>query len=278
MNIHDPQPADTPPVLYKYRYFDPDGYHLRAIRDSHLWFSTARVFNDPFDSALKYNFDETNPDLRLNWAIGVIRRDFPHLSVVECRKRAKQRLTEIDNDPNYLEQFQKDSVETNYDKFGICCLTPRKDDLLMWAHYADGHKGFVVGYDTQKILYIQEELVKKRELLDLQMVSYKKQIPEINFFESMTSDHTYEDIIKLLITKSERWSYEQEYRLILWYHIDTNLSLPSDCITEIIQGCRIEPDDEKKLRDVIQSSVSTPALFQAREHDTEFSLEIEEIQ
>ncbi len=275
MNIHDPQPADTPPVLYKYRYFDPDGYHLRAIRDSHLWFSSARAFNDPFDSALKYNLDITDSDLRLNWAIDFVQRDFPHLSYDECRARAQLRLQEIDRDPNYNRGFQEMYVEANYDKFGVCCLTTIPDDLLMWSHYAYGHKGFVVGFDTQKILDIQEELAKKKELLDLQMVSYEKQKPVINFFESMTSDHWREDIIKLLITKSERWSYEQEYRIMLWDHIDTTLSLPSDCITEIIQGCRIEPDDERNLREAIIASSTSPTVFQSHIHKTDFKLIIE---
>ncbi len=280
MNIHDPQPADTPPVLYKYRYFDLEGYHLQAVRDSHLWFSSARAFNDPFDSALKYNLDITDQDLRLNWAINVIGRDFPHLSYDECRIQAQSHLQEIDNDPNYLRIFQEQYINKNYEKFGVCCLTTIPDNLLMWSHYADGHKGFVIGYDTRKLKELQEELVRKKErlVLDLQMVNYEKQKPVINFFESMTSNYRHEDIITLLITKSERWSHEQEYRLILWDHIDTTLSLPSDCITEIIQGCRIEHNDEKKLRDVIHSSVSTPMLLHARKHDSEFRLEIESVQ
>lgn len=32
-------------------------------------------------------------------------------------------------------------------KYGILCLAEAPDNLLMWAHYADCHRGFVVQFD-----------------------------------------------------------------------------------------------------------------------------------
>ena len=33
------------------------------------------------------------------------------------------------------------------EKFGICCFTARCDNSLMWAHYANDHKGRCVKYN-----------------------------------------------------------------------------------------------------------------------------------
>jgi hypothetical protein len=45
------------------------------------------------------------------------------------------------------EQFQKsfqNTVQTYSWPLGILCLCESNDSNLMWYHYADGHKGFVI--------------------------------------------------------------------------------------------------------------------------------------
>ena len=47
---------------------------------------------------------------------------------------------------------------------GVCCFSEKKDDILMWSHYADGHKGFCLEFITpkhnrdQEVIYNQERL------------------------------------------------------------------------------------------------------------------------
>lgn len=36
------------------------------------------------------------------------------------------------------------------DLIGLLCLTEKPDNLLMWAHYADSHAGFVVSALTSR--------------------------------------------------------------------------------------------------------------------------------
>ena len=141
------QPIDTPPILYKYRIFDSKGHYLNLILDGELWFSSARAFNDPFDSALQYQFEDNPPGIRRKWAENFLKREIPHLNRKERRKLAHEKVKEIDSE--YIEKQIPHHVELNYKRYGICSLTEIRDDLLMWAHYSDQHRGFCVGIDTE---------------------------------------------------------------------------------------------------------------------------------
>jgi hypothetical protein len=39
-------------------------------------------------------------------------------------------------------------IRRNLDAVGILSLADAPDKLLLWAHYSDNHKGFVVGFNT----------------------------------------------------------------------------------------------------------------------------------
>jgi hypothetical protein len=53
-----------------------------------------------------------------------------------------------------------EKIDSIDQKFGILSLTAAKENLLMWAHYADEHKGAVVEIDIRDPLF-SENLSKK---------------------------------------------------------------------------------------------------------------------
>ncbi len=267
MAFTGPQPEGTPQTIYKYRYFDSNSYHLRNLVNAELWFTSARTFNDPFDSAIPLDLTGLNSDVAVRWAENFLTREFPHFNPDERRKLAEERIQQMRNDPNDSSWFQEDHIEENYSKFGICSLTPHRDNLLMWAHYAKHHQGFCFGVDTQKLLALQRELAPSI-LLDLHKVTYSELMPRINFFESMQSPNGDEDLVRLVTTKSTHWEYEHEYRLMLWKHPNTSLPIGFDAINEIILGCRIKPEDKQSILSLLRNlgagtmqCVSTETVF-----------------
>jgi hypothetical protein len=200
------QPIDTPPILYKYRNFDSKGHYLKLIQDGELWFSSARAFNDPFDSALQYQFKDNPEGIKRKWAEDFLKRYKPHLDRKERRKIVREKLKEIDS--AYIEKQIQYQVELNYKNYGICSFTEIRDDLLMWAHYSDHHRGFCVGIDTNELLQCQLALhMGNMQLTKLVKVIYSSTMPSINFFETMLN-HNTNDTVTLLTTKSIHWSYE----------------------------------------------------------------------
>ncbi len=102
----------------------------------------------------------------------------------------------IDN--NRLAQATFDS------KFGILCLTENPDSLLMWAHYANNHNGFVIQFDETHEFFASTS--HEGQVLELTKVEYSAQRPVLSF-SSINSPSLY-------YRKSPEWAYENEWRII----------------------------------------------------------------
>ena len=79
-------------------------------------------------------------------------------------------------------------------------MTEKYDSPLMWAHYANSHTGFCVGYAKDEIKAISTRFDK---------VSYKSQPHKVNLEQI-----NMEEIESLLYIKSEDWRYEEEWRAV----------------------------------------------------------------
>jgi len=78
---------------------------------------------------------------------------------------------------------------------GLLCFSKDKYNPVQWAHYAENHKGICLGLDIpdsklRKVKYVAERLAR----------------------ETLNDPDRNE---KLLTTKFNHWSYEQEHRLLL---------------------------------------------------------------
>ena len=113
-----------------------------------------------------------------------VRREYPHLNNEKRRILVRKRLREMRKDPQHLDWFKETFTERNYDTFGMCCLTPHKDNLLMWAHYSFNHQGFCVGFNTTKLNLFLKSLALYDKVIELLKVSYSVIMPNINFYKS----------------------------------------------------------------------------------------------
>jgi len=86
--------------------------------------------------------------------------------------------------------FYKDYLKSINEEFGIFSLSKSKNNLLMWSHYADSHKGYCIGFDHEMLLNISGSLGS---------VIYSNLFPKLSLFPK--SDAL--DFLKLLRTKSK---------------------------------------------------------------------------
>ena len=272
---------NLPPILYKYRYFDPDGYHLKIITDTALWFTSSREFNDPFDTTIPFRFKNVSTAQWTRWANDFMKRERPDLNKQERRRLIQQRKKVIFSNPRkWHERFNQQNIEDVQRKLGICCLSARRDDLLMWSHYSDSHKGFCVGIALSKLGDLQEKLAKPQngrgEFLDLIKVNYKDEMPQIDFISAMLydrEDHNY--FYTMMGTKYSAWEYEEEYRLVYWKHPNTALEMGQDAIVEVILGCQISAENQAAILSAIRSSNNHPEVFKAQKKDGRFALKLD---
>jgi len=79
---------------------------------------------------------------------------------------------------------------------GVVCFSTTWADPVVWAHYADKHRGICLGfeiYNFQKVDYVKERLI-------------------------FPSDITLDALNAILSTKYENWQYEKEIRF--WTRLD----------------------------------------------------------
>lgn len=101
-----------------------------------------------------------------------------------------------------LEKIVHDGFENNV---GVLSLTESPDNLLMWAHYANSHKGFVVEFDSEHPFFDQRKS-EKDELRHLKKINYTKTRPSNVLME-------VENMSEFLV-KSTDWAYEKEWRIL----------------------------------------------------------------
>lgn len=131
-----------------------------------------------------------------------------------------------------------DQVRT---KLGIFSLSKTVFNELLWAYYANGHKGFCIEYDFEQL----KKSISKGHLHSIFNVQYKNDIPEFSI--NSITDNLVDDtqFLKCLIaTKSMAWEREEEIRITLYS--SGLLGISPESVTGIYFGFRM-PESDKEL-------------------------------
>jgi hypothetical protein len=220
------QPFNPPERLF--HYFRPK--YSSILTSPILWFSDPSTFNDVFDSCPRYDelIREQNDEITRRIYAFHTHRDDP-ISLHEWRRLHKGKTDEI------IEALNEASPGAFQRKFGVyygvVCFTEHVDNLLMWGHYTDCHKGFALEYDPRYTLFRPPDFGK---------VTYSKERPILT-----TRTRT-----KVFFCKSDEWRYEDEYRLVKWKDSWTekrSVPLPMDSIKAVYFGARMSPENRSEL-------------------------------
>lgn len=153
----------------------------------------------------------------------------------------------------------------------------------MWSHYADNHKVFVIGFDSENEFFHQKRSADD-ECNYIRKVQYSEDRPKIQ----LTS---LEDMADILLAKSKEWEYEQEWRMLKPLReadetIQNNnepiclFSFPPQCITEIIFGCRMSDSDKEEMLEyfINDKDYTHVEKYQAVLDEKEFRLNMVHVQ
>lgn len=116
---------------------------------------------------------------------------------------------------NSQEDAQRIICESLDSKFGVLCLTEKNDNHLMWSHYANSHKGFVIGFDTDNACF-DKRSNDTAQIGFIKKVEYSVERPRITFYQpGVPEDLQAQNIAKdFFYKKSKCWEYEQEWRIL----------------------------------------------------------------
>lgn len=295
---------------------------LLILENRNLKYSSPVVYNDPFDTQTRLDFDfeisefvaafidelyrmvhdEKEPvgddtdtlfrDIKATW----------HMARKRSKKMSKYLLKQlsrplVDAEIKWSTQYIED-MNSWWKKHVIAsrvlCVAEKQDNLLMWAHYAHEHTGAVIEFeclpelDTPLCAASKVAYVKKPPVI----AKLDEYVKEMTGQSSRTRDHKslYYD---LFLSKSEIWSYEQEWRVFIPPSDIENPTVQKDAdgneilfelvplypqeIHAIYLGYRMASENRQRIEKCLTGDFSHVKKYKCLRSDKDYRLDFEEM-
>ena len=292
-----------------YKYVNLEGAK-KIIANSSLRFARPAEMNDPFDVRIDELFDSDleqflgenklplfdlfvqNPEPYLKRkgfqpkaaemfakALGAL----PEADKVQLRNEfAATDLAKLYPDMDGMKQrieADRQFVISNIENTGIFCATKNFSNLLMWAHYADQHKGLVLGFkpslERDSMLMLLEPVIYSNE----RPAFYDPKLDWNPDADKEASRIVSEQIIKRIhFTKSLHWSYEEELRFVIPDEVKQGeqasfLKFYPEELAELYLGCRMEENVKDQISSIALKLNPKVAIFQSKLAKYSYELE-----
>ena len=225
-------------VLTLRKYVAASVHDLENLSNKQIVCVSPKKFNDPIDTYFYFSDDD-------------------------CFKKSKKILTQEIMDTIRISCFI--NQKGIYEKRKGNKLT--SNEILMWTHYADAHKGICLEYQVPigDFGFIEGKPFDKSKII-LQKINYIENLAtdfEALFSDSEDEKYTETNFEYLLgtcfFTKDKSFEYENEIRLLEFVGSSseielTHVPMPFDYLTEIVFGERC-PLDLKYLINCINKQV-----------------------
>ena len=277
-----------------YRYFK--SHALDALRDTRLRVSCVSSFNDPFECMFSASGNMTEEkagkycDTRSNdpsFRDEAISTAFPNLIVPESAKIQFMRDKRGVMVKALVDRFEEVKQASMAQREAIVDATLRvacfsaddaepKDEILMWSHYSNSHKGVRIGF----------EMPRHTAYFKIYPMEYRSTRTEFDLSENSFDVAIQDALRKSVVRKSIAWAYEREHRLMTFPNVCIGEKLSDGSMAEFVPiepnwvrrvdfGTRIDETEKQGILALVAQRYPHVECFQARYHATDYSLEYE---
>lgn len=255
-----------PQYLYKYLSFaSPHGAAAieNAIVNRRVYFPYVSQFNDPM---------EMSPVLVYEGSPKALRKDYERLIKLHApamtRERRRSEARSANAGPLHPKNLnatrlsiQRKSAQVFAQQTTAYCLTEENENLLMWAHYADSHKGVCLQFRADRSLgRVARKVVYSTDRPKAEQLSPKK----------------FDQLFASAITKSSDWKYEKEWRVFGASSSSAGYRrIDEDELTGVILGAAIDPVNRESVLNWIASSPTKLGLYKAKFSDEYYRVDVE---
>lgn len=257
---------------------------LSYLEDELLRLTQPSDLNDPFEllpvlpskeeflSVLKRRFEENMEFLKLNNVINIDKDKF--ITEQKTKYNELVKAINLDNENSIRNTFLLRLEELNK-HMGIISLTRRWDSTLMWSHYSNSHTGFCVGFDSENPFFKDY-----RKIADIQKIFWS--VIYSNQRIKVPTEKGEKIDMKVLLTKSKEWEYEEEERLIVFLRLAKKIiksepydiylyKIPHTLIKEIIVGVNCPKNEQKIIENFCKKN--NIELYKCKISDEHFNME-----
>jgi hypothetical protein len=260
-----------PEYLYKYTSV---ARLEEILTQGRIFFPTPADFNDPFDGKVRQK--KTPRRKRERYNRDLLRDRQPRMPKHLRKELAKRASISDDEDKRFSNRIHQG--------VGILCLTEKRDNVLMWSHYAEKHTGVFLEFHGFSLT--------GSSTFPPLPVRYSDEYPVVDLFEMkhlvngndpLASSKQREIVECIYLTKAKGWEYECEWRVVdlVGAHFAgrgrgfRRISLEQ--LTGVVLGCRTPNSHKIKIRELIALGNIHPTLYEARESADSFALEVIEV-
>jgi hypothetical protein len=275
-----------------------------VLENSTLRWTRPSEFNDPFDHQVSYRFKFSKDELSaalfeeierliyLDEEVVFVAEKLLNKMVILLRsvkeKIPKSELVEklrtgcIESSENFEGYKQKlnDLLESTLNQSRVLCVAETNENVVMWSHYADSHKG----------ICLRLECVDEVDtsLLVAKPVTYTDEFPSFIGLDDYVKYLTGQDdpmmaslLMNAAYLKHSDWGYENEWRLHRPHENEHGLF--NDWVEDksvfgaVYFGCKIDPTHASDLMEIIDSKYPNMEIYQASISSVAFKLEFERI-
>lgn len=252
-----------------YKYVSPEA-GIKTIKNGHIRFSQADALNDPFE--IYPNFDTYRKSLK-EAIHEELKNNSIEMDIIERESKIQKDVDIIIE--NRFNHIRKEGL--------VLSLTKKRNNLVMWSHYTNAHRGFVIGFDSDNSFF--HEVTPQRNTTPLTPVKYIEERVSVPSFKAKII--TSKEYMEFFLTKSIHWKYEEELRMIVT-PMDENIieekdgneldiyvfDFPPECIKEIIFGYLSTTELKRRISEIVASCYPHVELFEAQPSETDFDLNI----
>lgn len=289
--------------FYKYTSFETAKI---ILENQTLRYSSPLIFNDPFDCQAGLHL-EFNAEQFANLFIDKIENALlsnkpPHFAafneyseiILRMREHVSTHgfdkavfiektsplITALSHEYDKMHSNILNNWDNAVKRMRLLCLSTKKDDILMWSHYADYHKGVVI---ELKVAENESEDDPLWLAHPIRYINKPEPFYDNGFFDEILGikPKMYKSFLDTFgYVKYDVWQYENEWR-VLDLLTDSNEIMYEDCkfrsniISSIIFGCSCPDNKISELISLIQSKYSHNIKFQkAYKNQLEYKLDL----
>jgi Protein of unknown function (DUF2971) len=267
------------------RFYGNPNFALDVLENRHVALVRVTLLNDPFEP---YGFFETDfngyADL-----LKYVQKNHPN-------DRGWFRVHVTPQSWGSTEgQLRNYMADLRRDTFVLSMSAPTndthpKDNLYMWGHYGNGHRGLAVEFSSAALAsavlhhhssqeaapligdepWVQIEYAKSfRPISAEDVFQFLKEWKEVDARRKREPDETSldRDYRRLSVIKSDVWQRENEWRLMWRSKTETGdvykIPITPECIRAVYLGLKIPGDDTIRARDAVACHFPNAGVWQA---------------
>lgn len=197
-------------VTHLYKFLAPNPIKLLDILvRGRLYHPTPAQLNDPWELQGVMRLPEDPEGLaaaRQRLVVGMLERGIN-------LEAATRRTDELLEERRELSSILLSTIKRANRDIRLCSFTSKWQHNLLWAHYAESHKGLCLEFAANEFPFVLSY-----------KIDYQEDFPEIVY------PHDNYDVLTTVLTKSDEWDYEGEYRTFEVPGSNMGLGLVDGCV------------------------------------------------